>query len=176
MSRQTVRRGIAVYLGGAYDSTLRVCTGNTTFGVNLVRPGWPKRVDDRDFGLGQGVLSGAYVNVHVRGQREQRVAFGGPNDGLKKVTYDIALHIFHRSHEAHGEDAEDHLEQVVNGLITRLRADRSAGGSVFQQGEGQSAGMGVDDLITSYGEPAVKGDRSETYAGIGVTALEFLHT
>lgn len=180
MSRASVRAGIGAYLGGTLNTQTRVYQGNTTFGVHLVRTAFPRHVPGDDFGLGDGVLSGSYVNVHVREQRETRITTGGgpvPPSGLKKIRYEVVLHIFHRSLEPHGEDAEDHLERVTEGLLQRIRADRTFGGVVFQAGEGDNTSVGSEDLLIGYGEPLDKdGGGRESYAGISLICLEYIQS
>ncbi len=81
-------------------------------------------------------LSGAVGIVHLVTSAEVRRSIGGAHGGKKHTTYDCELQIVGRSTQKLGEDAMADFDAVIDGAVTRLRADRTlASGDVFQAGE-----------------------------------------
>lgn len=129
MSRATVRTAIQQYLASPQIPFL-----TTVFIAQ------PKIIQPTDI-LVQGTPSGAAGWIHIEREYETRRALGGATSGKKEVNYFIALGLRFRSNRPKAEDAMADYDTLIEGIKTRLRADRTLSSSViFQAGE---AGSGI---------------------------------
>jgi hypothetical protein len=145
MSRASIREAVTVFLEPPKVP-----------GLNRVFTSFPKRVEGGWFRYGQpaGTQSGAIGIVHIVGEREERIAFGGEHSGKKWVHYTVELQIFSHSIHQLSERAMDDFDAVVDAAKDRLRSDRRLGQFpiIFESGERQLDGV--------YGEPRVLQDGS----------------
>jgi hypothetical protein len=91
--------------------------------------------------LDKGGGSGAWAGIYIPHQREERIAWGGLNSGKKLVIYDTVLAIRFLSKKPDALAGQDDHTALLDGLKTRIRADRTlgtAGGPnpIFSAGEG----------------------------------------
>lgn len=162
MSRATVRSAVATFFAPP-----------AVTGLNSVYTSMPKRVTGPEFRKGQaaGTKSGAVGMVLIAGEREERIAIGGPTSGKKWVHYDIEFQVYCHSIETHAEDAMAFFDSVIDGVKARLRSDRwlNSYGVIFEAGE--------RELIGVYGEPKVLADgASEIWGAVRFEVSEVLTT
>ena len=164
MSRATVRTGIMSWLTGQVP------------GINTVYRTFPRSVPATAFVAGQtGARYGAVASVHILSDAEQRIALGGATNGWKRLDYQIEIQLWFRwtgpvtdVGDDAGIEASDVFDTMVDTLKARIRADRTAGGTVWQWGEKRLTGR--------YGELVERGDALELWAGIVVEVTEMLPT
>ena len=160
MSTQTVRNGIAAWL-----------TGVT--GINTVMPSMHSVITEKDYFAGQvGATFGAVAYVHIPTDNEKRIAFGGPISGKKRIDYQVEIHVLFMSTASPtvGQDqtgvAMDTFEDLIDNLKTRIRADRTANGAVWEWGE---------TLTSVKGEPAqLGGGGIQIWGAISTQATEWI--
>lgn len=155
MSRATIRTGIAAFFGGpVYDDQARIYrpTVLAASGLAGVRPYWTRRFEDADYtsSLPPGALMGAVMCVHMPNQAEKRVAMGGVTTGIKSLTTSVELWLFHLAAAPYPEDAQAHLDDLLDAVVNRIHGDRTLGKSVVEAGEGGS------EIRTSTGLPVVE--------------------
>jgi len=156
VSRSTVRHAIADYL-----------TAGAITGVGTIFASPPKlsRTSDALVGAAPGAVSGAVVYIEITESFEIRVGLGGTGAGKKSVHHTVQCYVFFHSVQRRAEDAMDDHDDIIEGLLVRIRADRTHGtaGSEFpilQAGEGdpgiavqtslpKDAGGGAIDIWTS---------------------------
>lgn len=162
MSRATVRAGVASWLTGRVP------------GINTVYRSFPRVIPAPSFVAGQtGARYGAVASVHILSDAEARIALGGANAGWKRLDYQIEIQLFFRWTGPAvtgdgGLEASDAFDTIVDALKARIRADRTAGGTVWQWGEKRLTGR--------YGELVERGDALELWAGIVTEVTEMLPT
>lgn len=131
-------------------------------GLTVVYRGMPVRTDNADWPVGEDG-AGAYAFLHIADRAERRIALGGgpgplggaPAGGIKKVVYDVLLVVQYRwQYQEYGAENQtdgwvEPWDAICDGIVERLRADRTAGAvdgaPVWQVGEGD--GDGADDDI-----------------------------
>lgn len=164
MSRATVRAGLAAWLSGQVT------------GINTVYRSFPRLIPAGAFVAGQvGATCGCVAVVHIVSDAELRIALGGEHAGWKRVDYQIELQLFfrHTSPASFAENdagliAVDEFDAIVERLKARIRADRTAGGTVWQWGEA--------DLHGEYSELIERGDALEMWASIATEVTEMIAT
>lgn len=166
MSRATVRAGIATWLTGQVP------------GINTVYRGQRRIIPATAFTKGQvGAPFGAVAMVHILNEAENRIAVGGAQAGWKRLDYQVEIQLFFRwtsparsanTDSDSGLEATDAFDAIVDALKARIRADRTAGGTVWQWGEKRLTGR--------YGELVERGDALELWAGIATEVTEMLPT
>jgi hypothetical protein len=123
-------------------------------GLNLVLDAAPWFVDGANFQLDSELGWGAVGFVWVDSQEEQRIALGGAHGGLKWVKFQVSLAVIFQMVIPRDADLQAiatgyrrPLNAVLDGVVDRLRQDRTLGGApgVFQAGEGD--GTGSDDIM-----------------------------
>lgn len=144
MTRKDVRAGIAKYFGG---STLTAAnwyqpTPLAASGLAGVRPYYSTRIADQEYfqTLADGRGMGALMCVHLPEYTEKRLTTGGFMD----VPLEIALYVFHLARVPAPETAQQDLDDLVQAVVDRMRADPTLGmppggagpGVVVQAGEG----------------------------------------
>jgi hypothetical protein len=98
-----------------------------------VRPYFETRIEDFEYtdGLSPDRGRGALACVHIAEYTEKRLTLGGFMD----VPYEISLYLFHLSVRPPAEDAQQDLDDLIQAVIDRMRADPTLGGAVTQAGE-----------------------------------------
>lgn len=159
MSRQDVRVGIAKYFGGSTLTTANWYqpTPLVASGLAGVRAYYSTRIDDHEYfqTLTAGRGMGALMCVHLPQTTETRLAIGG----ILNRPYAVELYVFHLSTKPPSEDAQADLDDLIDAIVARLRADPTLGmgpgsGSpvvVIQAGEGER-GITVNAAVP-YTEP-----------------------
>lgn len=143
-SRTIVRQGVAQFFGGAtYDSTARAWRGSgplLSSGLSTVRAYQSKRINDRDYVLGQaaGRGMGAAMVLEMAQTRDNLLTGpglpAGVHGGQRHLVYPVQCHVFHLAHQPYAEDAEadvDNLDQAIHELIY---GDPTLGGVCYQAG------------------------------------------
>lgn len=163
MSRAIVRAGVRAWLTGQVA------------GINTVYRAIPRVIPGTAFVQGQiGATSGCVAMVHIAGDKESRIAMGGEHGGWKRVDYALDIQLFFRHTTPAGlaDDAglvaADEFDTIVETLKARIRADRTAGGTVWQWGEAE--------LVGRYGELVERGDAVELWAEISTEVTEMIPT
>jgi len=132
VSRTTVRNGVAAWLTTASIS-----------GVNTVYPGEPAIIPGEAFFTNAvGATSGCVAMILLpQTLREKRISLGGPTSGKKRVDYELNIRLMYRSilSPAAGSDigivSAAELDVIIDSIKARIRADRTAAGTVWQWGE-----------------------------------------
>lgn len=142
MSRRTVRVGIAEFFGGTtWDSDAKIYrpTPLAAEGLAGVKPYWSTRFEDHDYfiGLADDRFAGAVMCVHIADDAERRIALGGPTGGFKRRPFQVELWVFHMARTAWPEDAQEHLDDLIEAVIDRIHGDRTLGGAVVEAGESE---------------------------------------
>lgn len=136
-----------VYLAGsAYDANNRWYSAGVTPPIPflyVVKRAYPKDWNARNFPFGavadsQPTAALAFVVLGDNGAREQRIAVAGAS-GIKKVSVDMEIRCYIRANTSHAEDAEDALMSIVDGVLARIRADKTMGSGGFEVGGFQVA-------------------------------------
>jgi hypothetical protein len=156
--RKLIRQGIATYFGGAtFDAAHQIYrpTPLAAAGLGGVRTFMPVIVtgEDRMIGLTAGSSMGAVMGVWLGESAEKRLTIGGTLDR----PYAVHLMIWHLSMGPITEDAQSHIDDLVEAIVARIRADPtlgmgpdSSGPKVTQAGEGERG------ITTSPGWPATE--------------------
>jgi hypothetical protein len=135
------------YLAGAsYDATNRWYPAGAAPPipyVYIVKRAYPKDWNARNFVYGapvdsQPVGALAMVVLGDTGAHEQRIAVAGAS-GIKKVMVDMEIRCHIRANTAHAEDVEDAIMSIVDGMLARIRADKTMGSGGFETGGFQVA-------------------------------------
>lgn len=163
MSRRTVRAGLTAYLqppavaglGNVFSTARQPATDSDLMG-GLV---------------GKSVAAGY---LHIGNQREKRVALGGAHGGWKRRVYEVHIVIVFRSDEPLADDVVGAHDDLLDALITRLEADRTWGGCVWQGGEGEA--MGDNDLTVTVGWPDPTATHSWIASSIDTKAVEMVNS
>jgi hypothetical protein len=157
-SRSIVRTGVAQFFGGAtYDETARAYRGSgplLSSGLSTVRAYQAKRINDRDYVLGQaaGRGMGAAMVLEMARTRDNVLTVGqipATSGGQRRLVYPVECHVFHLAHMPYAEDAEadvDELDQAIHELIY---TDPTLGGICYQAG---MDGTGIRTIIDPSGE------------------------
>lgn len=175
MPRATVRAAITAYLqsgiaAGAIPSLSKV------FG----HP--PALTPEGDFyaNQGPGFASGAAIYLHLITHDERRIAIGGATSGRKSRPYHVGLICVLRSTKPDTQIVGADNDLFLDGVTGWIQANRTAGvqegSTFFQWGEGDE-GPGSIDLVVKAGMPKkIRGQSSQVFSTIDVTALEILIT
>jgi hypothetical protein len=161
-TRQDIRVGIAKYFGGTtFDAAYQIYrpTPLASFGLAGVRTYVPDvvKAEDRLIGLTAGTTMGAAMGVWLGTSTEIRHAIGGLGGGILNRPYDVHLMVWHASVGPLTETTQAHVDDLLEAIVARLRADPTLGmgpGSptvITQAGEGP-AGITVSPGWP-YGEP-----------------------
>ena len=172
---QGVRDGVCRWFGGAYDPESRTYRTPQVEGLGVVRRARPKREDNADFFLGQpssGAVMGSWMWVHIDSGTESRAAFAGAYGGLKFITSAVVLHVFMRSYAAFAEDAQDAFYDLLEGLRTRIRADRCMGTGGFEVG-GFDVGEGDPWVRWSMAAAETVGEMTRSYLAVEFNSRYF---
>lgn len=147
MSADTVTDAVVAWLGG----------GHVT-GLVQVLDAAPWFLDGHAWDLDSGLGWGAVGVVHLLHEDERRIAMGGAHGGLKEVVYHIGISTTFKYVIPNGYDTTGTattyrraLNTLLDGIRTRIRADRTLGtssggveiggtGSIVQAGEGDGTG------------------------------------
>lgn len=153
--------------------------------LNTVNP-WPARVTPQgEFDLGLNAGSGAIIHMLIEDQQEERIAGGGagiaplaPIAGRKWVQYSVTLICHLRSTKPQAENAGADMDCFLDGLLARIRADRTLGTAgtatpIFQAGEGGRNG-GPDLHITPSFPRLLNGQLVQVFAAVKVTVCEVI--
>jgi hypothetical protein len=137
MTRAEVRAGIAQFFGGTtFDATAQIYrpTPLMSSGLAGVRAYIPVQVtiEDRLIGLAPGEQIGAVMGVWLGMSNEKRLAIGGILDR----PYEVQLWVWHISLGPRTETAQQHVDDLTEAVVARLRSDATLGGTVTQAGEG----------------------------------------
>lgn len=141
MSRASVRAGLASYLDA-----------HTTAAVVYSTP--PKSIPENVYFAG-GAESGWVLLVTVGSTTENRVAIGGVSSGKKRIDYTVELQVIFRHVRPPAADddelvnAMEAFDVVIDELKAAIRADRTAGGAVWQWGEQLTDLFGDARALTS---------------------------
>ncbi|WP_067483771.1 hypothetical protein [Actinomadura hibisca] len=163
-SREQIRVGIASFFGGStFDTAARVYrpTPLAAAGLAGVRPYWTTRFEDRDAtaGLSEGRGMGAVMAVHLSGDAERRIAFGGSTSGFKRRALAVELWVWHMARAASVEDAQADLDRLIDAIVSRIHGDRTLGGAVVEAGEserGISTNTGAVPMVEPGTPPTVR--------------------
>ena len=166
MSRKSVRLGIQKYLGNANVPS-----------VGSVFAYAPKITTEEAFFQMEppGAASGSVIYIDLQDQSESRGAFGGATSGIKWRLYKVSLICFFRSKKPDAQDVGADNDAFLDGLIATIQASRTAGGAVFQWGEGDRL-MGTDITVRSDMPRALRLQMTQVYSVVDVYALEQLFT
>ena len=126
-------------------------------GLRNVYRGIPTYVAGEDWSPQVDTGWAAVAAVHVMEKRETRIALGGAHGGQKQVDYLVDLVIAFRwippgdglTEDGVTDGWTDAFDQLLNDIETRIRSDRTFGGSLYQAGEG------TDDIATRVDFPTV---------------------
>lgn len=136
-ARTDLRTGIARYFGGAtFDAAYQIYrpTPLASVGLGGVRAYMPTIVtaQDRMIGLTAGSTMGAVMGVWLGESTETRLTIGG----TLNRPYDVHLMLWHLSVGPLTEAAQTHVDDLLEAIVARIRADPTLGGIVTQAGEG----------------------------------------
>jgi len=148
-SRTIVRQGIASYFGGVWVDNVKAYQGGplTDYGVVDVKRSWGKRIDWKSMfnRLNPGRGMGAFMVVSLNTDKEVREAIAGAPvldsngniiaGGVKMLTYQCTLEVFHLAQAAYAEDAQDDIDLLIEAIKNLVRVDRTLGGICTDAGE-----------------------------------------
>lgn len=135
MGRQEVRAQLVTWL-------------SQESGLDVVLPTFPKTLDFEQYAQ-TGSESRAVGIVFIKGEREERIALGGAHSGWKRVDFDVDVQVYHHSMALDAVDAMNDLDQRVDTLKARLRADHN-----FGDVSGRLVWQGAEPAIdATFGEP-----------------------
>ena len=168
MSRATVRAGLAAWLTSSITA------------IRTVYPALPRVMPADAFTAGLvGSPEGCVACITLAAEQEGRTAMGGATAGQKRVDYDVVIQLFYRRFVQQtvqvGEltvaadmavVAMNSFDAIVEQVKARIRADRTASGSVWQWGEAELTG--------EYSDPYERGDAIECWGAIHTQATEFI--
>lgn len=166
MSRSSIRAGLTQFLA------------NGTTGVNTWYSSSPKLIRESDYFANQvGAAYGAVGIVHIGTAVEMRKGMGGPTSGSKRLDYPVEIQVLFLYSAAavavggdSGVDAQTAWDGVIDAVKARIRADRTAGGAVWEWGETG----GLADVAS---EPNQLGSGGvQIWGAITTTATEWLTT
>jgi hypothetical protein len=184
--RQLVREAIASYFGGTLqtsDAGIYYQGGSlTSLGLGTafpykVKPGAPDTFYTE--GQSSGTGWGAVLTVNLQPVTIRRQAMGGKASGFRMRRYMAVCNIEVISYAPHLETAEQGLDNLVDGLINLIYADRTLGSTnpalypnppyfggrlIEQAGEGPNAVLDIGES-----EFTVDEDRGRARGGIAVT-------
>lgn len=170
MSRATVRAGLRTWLSGQVA------------GINTVYPALPRVIPAAAFVAGQtGTGDGCVAVLTIVSEQERRGGLGGATSGGKWIDYVVVIQLFYRRTLPQtgqvGETNPDadmaivamgSFDALVETLKARIRADRTAGGAVWQWGEKALSG--------EYGDPYERGDAIEIWGALRVAVTEWIQS
>lgn len=135
-----MRHAVQAYLSGA-----------NLKGVGTVFASPPKvaRSSDAYANLPAGTASGSVVFVEIMTAREKRLGLGGPTQGVKETRYTLRLHVLFRSRQGKATDAMDDHDDMIEAILTALRADRTLGTASGQNPISQYGQDGIGISITT---------------------------
>lgn len=95
-------------------------------GLNVLYDHKPKTAGGTEFTDGQpaGTDSGAIAAVSITGTADRRTSVDGAG-GYRLVEHDVKVEIFHHSDALSSRDACNHLDALLDALLSQLRADPS---------------------------------------------------
>jgi hypothetical protein len=141
-------------------------------GVDKVHLVWPLRLD---FNAYSATMHRCQLVVVLESEGEVRVALGGAHSGKKRIDYLTTVEVYHSSITTDPADALANFDEVVDGIKTRLRADRMAGQTddsiVWQMGEG---GYGIQTEFMIPDNWQVGGEPIEFYARIRFEVTQWI--
>jgi hypothetical protein len=184
--RQLVREAIAAYFGGS--------PGNAAEGnfyqegplgglcLGTAYPYSPKGVPDAFYTAGQpaGAAFGAVLSVRLGESPITRAAMGGKTSGWRRRHYQVTCALEAISYQPLLESAESALDDLIDGLLNMIYADRTLGSTnpalypnppyfggrlITQAGEGSEGIVPGDPGWT----PEGTGDRARFRGGINIT-------
>lgn len=155
MTRKSIRTGIATYFGGSTLDARNFYrpTPLQASGLSGVKAYYQYEFEDRDYveGLTGTPIWGAVMCVDLPQMNENRHAIGGLGGGILNRPYGVNLFIWARGTQQYMETAQASMDDLIEALVNRLRADPTLGGLVLQAGEGP-AGISISSGVP-YGEP-----------------------
>lgn len=156
--RKLLRQGIASYFGGAtFDAAYQIYrpTPLASFGLGGVRTYMPVIVtgEDRMIGLTPGSTMGAVMGVWLGESTETRLTIGG----TLNRPLEAHLMIWHLSMGPITEDAQAHVDDLVEAVVALIRADPTLGMGPNTSGPRiTQAGEGDRGITVSPGWPATE--------------------
>jgi len=177
--RQLVREAVAAYFGGnlqTADAGIYFQSGPlTSLGLGTAFPYKVKTAADQFYTSGQaaGVSWGAVLTVRLKPQRITRGAIAGKTSGWRLRRYTTLCDLEVLSYEPHLEVAELGLDNLVDGLLGLIYADRTLGttdaglyptGRLITQAGEMPGGIDIGEA-----EFTVDGDRGKARGGIEIT-------
>lgn len=184
--RQLVREAIASYFGGTLqtaDAGIYYQGGSLSgLGLGTAYPYKVKGAPDTAYTINQasGVSWGAVLTVNLQPVTIRRQALGGKVSGFRMRRYMTVCNIEVLSYEPHLETAEQGLDNLVDGLIDLIYADRTLGSTnaalypnppyfgnrlIEQAAEGPDAVLDISESEFT----VIGGTRGEARGGISVT-------
>jgi hypothetical protein len=175
--RRLVREAVAAYFGGTLetaDAGIYYQGGPlATAGLGTAYPYKIKKgAPDSYYTAGSSLGWGAVLSVSLGQQRVKRDAMGGPVSGWRQRDYTVRCSLDVISYEAHLETAEAGVDDLVDGLLDLIYADRTLGttndsyptGRLITQAGEAPAGIGVGEAAWS-----VEPDRGRGGGGLDIT-------
>lgn len=168
MSRQTVRAAIAAFF-----------TPQTVPGLAAIHAYPSKVTNEGEFELPANAGMGGLVFVQLLAQKEKRIAFSGPTNGIKWRSYEATLICIFRSADPKAEDVGLACDEFLDALVARLQSDRKLGTTnsatpIFQGGEGTDTGG--DDIQVEASLPRVRrGGLTQVFATVRFQVAEMLN-
>lgn len=148
--------------------------------LNTVTRGMKVVTDGADFFASPGEQMGAAAYMHLEQDREHRKAVGGATSGKKRVVHHVGLVVLFKSLQQEpgagevdpGEVAVDAHDILIEAIKTRLRSDRTLGGTVFSAGEG--AELGADDIEIHSDLPRLVGTEIHIWTVVRFVVCEWI--
>ena len=140
------------------DAVVNWLGAPNVLGLVQVLDAAPWFLDGHAWELDAGLGWGGIGLIHLLHEDEHRIAMGGAHGGLKQVTYHVGLQTIFKYVIPNGWDPTQQatgyrqsLNQLLDGIRTRLRQDRTLGtstggvtvgedGAILQVGEGDGSG------------------------------------
>ena len=175
--RQLVREAIAAYFGGTQstsDAGIYYQGGPlATAGLGTAYPYLIKGAPDKAYTTGEqaGAGWGAVLSVRLGEQHITRKAMGGATSGWRQRRYQVTCALEVLSYEPHLETAEAGLDDLIDGLLGLVYADRTLGTTSATYPTGRlitEAGEGEDGITIAGAEWTVV-SRSEARGGLLIT-------
>lgn len=162
MSRAEVRLAVGNWVAAANVPNL-----------NQIFTSFPKRINFQE-NAAAGTPSRAAGVVFIQQETEGRIAVGGPNDGWKRIDYEVEFQIFFHSMHNYGQDAMDDFDAIIDGVKDQLRA----GGHRLGMPDGDTIWQAAEpDISVVYGEPKTNdGGAVEIWAGIAFTVTQMIRS
>lgn len=180
--RQLVREAVAAYFGGTrqvadggiyYQSGPLSGAGLGTAFPYKIKKGAPDKF--YTLGVPSGFGWGAVLSVSLGSQhitRRPDGSTGGPVSGWRARHYTTVCGLDVISWEAHLEQAEAGLDDLIDGLLGLIYADRTLGTTSTQYPTGRlitQAGEGAPGIVIGPAEWSVEADRGIGKGGLEIT-------